>query len=192
MTSWACTDTDRELMVRLAEGDQLALPELMRRHSPRLYRVALGYLRDADEAMEAVQEAFVKAYRSAARWDRSAQVVPWLTRIVINEAIDRYRRVRRRRTVEEPLAEGEDHDGRWASGAPSPERKVLGRELRAHIDTAVGSLPDRQRAIFVLRHYEGMELAEIAGALGMRLGTVKSGLHRAVYRLRELLAPVAR
>ena len=178
-------------MLRLAEGDQHALSELMRRHSPRLYRVAVGYLRDAEEAMEAVQEAFVKAYRSAARWDRSAQVVPWLTRIVINESIDRYRRTRRRRALEEPLDEGDAHDGRWAEDAPSPERKVLGRELREHIDSAVGSLPDRQRAIFVLRHYEGMELNEIAGALGMRLGTVKSGLHRAVYRLRELLGPVA-
>ena len=191
MTSWTCNETDRELMIRMAGGDQHALSELMRRHSQRLFRVALGYLRDTDEAMEAVQEAFVKAYRSAVRWDQSAQVVPWLTRIIINEAIDRYRRARRRRAAEEPLDETDTQDGRWAADGPSPERRVLGRELREHIDTAVGHLPERQRAIFVLRHYEGMELAEIAGALGMRLGTVKSGLHRAVYRLRELLAPVA-
>jgi RNA polymerase sigma-70 factor (ECF subfamily) len=178
-------------MVRMADGDQRALTELMRRHSQRLYRVAVGYLRNADEAMEAVQEAFVKAHRGAERWDRSAQVGPWLTRIIINESIDRYRRARRRRAAEEPLDEADPH-GRWAAEGPSPERRVLGRELREHIDSAVGSLPDRQRAIFVLRHYEGMELQEIAGALNMRLGTVKSGLHRAVYRLRELLAPVAR
>ncbi len=184
--------SDRELMVRMTEGDQESLSELMRRHHQRLFRLALGYLRDADDALEVVQASFVKAYRGAARWDRASEVAPWLTRIAINESIDRYRRARRRRAMEEPLTPEDAHDGRWTAEGPSPERRVLGRELREHIDTALGALPERQRAIFVLRHYQGMELAEIAGALDMRLGTVKSGLHRALERLRELLAGVAR
>jgi len=179
-------------MARMAGGDQESLSELMRRHHQRLFRVAVGYVRDAADAMEVVQETFVKAYRSAARWDGASEVTPWLTRIAINESIDRYRRARRRRATEEPLAEGAAHDGRWTASGPSPERRVLGRELRERIDAALGALPERQRAIFVLRHYQGLELAEIAGALDMRLGTVKSGLHRALERLRELLAGVAR
>jgi RNA polymerase sigma-70 factor (ECF subfamily) len=191
--AWARVElSDRELMARMAGGDQESLSELMRRHHQRLFRVALGYVRDADDAMEVVQETFVKAHRSAARWDGASEVTPWLTRIAINEAIDRYRRARRRRATEEPLAPEDVHDGRWAAEGPSPERKVLGRELRERIDAALGVLPERQRAIFVLRHYQGMELAEIAGTLGMRLGTVKSGLHRALERLRELLAAVPR
>lgn len=183
--------TDRELMERMAGGDQESLSELMRRHHQRLFRIAIGYVRDPDDALEVVQETFVKAYRGAARWDGAAEVVAWLARIAINESIDRYRRARRRRATEEPLAREDPHDSRWTADGPSPERRVLGRELREHIDAAVLALPERQRSIFVLRHYQGMELAEIAGALDMRLGTVKSGLHRALERLRALLAGVA-
>ena len=183
---------DRELMARMAGGDQESLSELMRRHYQRLFRIALGYVRDADDAQEVVQETFVKAHRNAARWDGASEVAPWLTRIAINESIDRYRRARRRRALEEPLAPEAVHDGRWTADGPSPERNTLGRELRERLDAALLALPERQRAIFVLRHYQGLELAEIAGALDMRLGTVKSGLHRALERLRELLAAVAR
>jgi RNA polymerase sigma factor (sigma-70 family) len=183
--------TDRELMARMAGGDQGSLSELMSRHHQRLFRIALGYVRDPEDAVEVVQETFVKAYRGASRWDGAAEVAPWLTRIAINESIDRYRRARRRRATEEPLSPEDPHDARWAETSPSPERRVLSRELRDRIDGALRALPERQRAIFVLRHYQGMELAEIAAVLEMRLGTVKSGLHRALERLRELLAAVA-
>ncbi len=74
--------------------------------------------------------------------------------------------------------------------APSPERGVHGREVSERIGAAVRSLPERQRAIFVLRHYEEMSLAEIAETLGLRVGTVKSSLHRSVHHLRERLAGV--
>ena len=179
-------------MARMAGGDQESLSELMRRHHQRLFRIALGYVRDAHDAQEIVQETFVKAYRNAARWESTSEVAPWLTRIAINESIDRYRRARRRRQMEEPLASDGDPDRRWAADGPSPERRVLGQELRERLDAALLALPERQRAIFVLRHYQGLELGEIAGVLDMRLGTVKSGLHRAVERLRELLAGLAR
>jgi RNA polymerase sigma-70 factor (ECF subfamily) len=183
-------DSDGALMARMAAGDQDALSELMRRHHQRVFRLALAYLRDPDEAMEVVQESFVKAFRAAARWDGASQVAPWLNRIAINESIDHYRRARRRRAVEEPLDEQAAQDGRWVAGGASPERRVFGRELGERIGAAVETLPDRQRAIFVLRHYQGLELAEIARALDVRLGTVKSGLHRAMERLRHLLAAV--
>src|SRR5262245_38257119 len=99
---------DRELMERLARGDREALAPLMERHHRRLYRIALSYLRNADDALDAVQEVFVKAFVNAARWDARSEVGPWLTRITINQSIDGYRRVRRRRTSEEPLeAEGQ-------------------------------------------------------------------------------------
>jgi RNA polymerase sigma-70 factor (ECF subfamily) len=183
---------DRELMARMAGGDEESLSELMRRHHQRLFRIALGYVRDTHDAQEIVQETFVKAHRNAARWDPASEVAPWLTRIAINESIDRYRRSRRRRQMEEPLAGEGAPDRRWAADGPSPERRTLGHELQERLDAALRALPERQRAIFVLRHYQGLELGEIAGALDMRLGTVKSGLHRALERLRELLAGVAR
>jgi RNA polymerase sigma-70 factor (ECF subfamily) len=179
-------------MARMAQGDQASLSELMRRHHQRLYRIALSYLRDPEDALEVVQETFVKAHRHCARWDGAAEVTPWLTRIAVNEAIDRYRRARRRKAAEEPLSEEGAHDGRWTADGPSPERTVLARELGERITLALLALPEKQRAIFVLRHHHGMELHEIAATLDMRLGTVKSSLHRALERLRDLLAGVAR
>src|SRR6185503_5806551 len=173
---------------RLALGEQEALAPLMERHYQRIYRIALSYLRDADEALDAVQETFVKAYRHAARWNAASDVGPWLTRIAINHSIDRYRRGRRRQRTETPLdTELPDHDPRLEDGEPSPERRVLGRETGERIDAALRSLPTQQRAIFVLRHREEMSLDDIARTLGLSLGTVKSSLHRAVHRLRERL-----
>jgi RNA polymerase sigma factor (sigma-70 family) len=175
-------------MGRLARGDRDALGPLMERHHRRLFRIALSYLRDADEAMDAVQETFVKAYQAAARWDPVSEVAPWLSRIAVNHSIDCYRRRRRRRQSEEPMPELPiDHDSRWRGTEPSPESEVAGREVGRQIAAALAILPERQRTIFVLRHYDERSLPEIADTLGMSLGTVKSSLHRAIARLRERL-----
>jgi RNA polymerase sigma-70 factor (ECF subfamily) len=178
-------EPDRELMARLAAGDRQALDPLMRRHYQRIYRIALGYLRNPDDALDAVQETFVKAFRSASRWDGRAEAGPWLTRIAVNHAIDRYRRERRRRASFSPLEDaGSEAERQAAVPDPSPERRALGRELAERISAALRALPERQRAVFVLRHYEEMTLEQIACALDLRLGTVKSTLHRALQGLR--------
>ena len=162
----------------------------MERHQRRVYRIALSYLRDPDDALDAVQETFVKAFLSAARWDGSSDAGPWLSRIAVNHAIDRYRRAKRRRATYSPIEEG-DHDERFAAedalaGAaghqPQPRRAHRRRPA---------ALPEKQRAVFVLRHYDEMSLEDIATTLGLRLGTVKSSLHRAVLGLRERLAGIA-
>jgi RNA polymerase sigma-70 factor (ECF subfamily) len=180
---------DRELMERLARGDRDALAPLMERHHRRLYRIALSYLRNADDALDAVQEVFVKAYVNAARWDARSEVGPWLTRIAINQSIDGYRRGRRRQAAEEPL-ELEGHERPLPAEDPSPERRAMGAEISARIGSALKGLPEKQRAVFVLRHYEQLSLEEIADSMGMSLGTVKSSLHRAVHRLRDRLQEV--
>jgi RNA polymerase sigma-70 factor (ECF subfamily) len=178
--------SDRELMARLVAGDQGALDPLMDRHHRRLYRIALGYLRDPDLALDVVQETFVKAFQNASRWDARAEVAPWLVRIAVNQSIDQYRRVKRRRSAEEPLLEG-DHQATLTVDDAGPDRRVFGREIGERIQAALAGLPDRQRAVFVLRHCEDMTLEEIAASLQMNLGTVKSALHRAVRSLRERL-----
>jgi RNA polymerase sigma-70 factor (ECF subfamily) len=176
-------------MLRLARGDRDALEPLVERHQRRLFRIACAYLRDESEALDVVQETFMRAFTHAASWRERSEVGPWLTRIAINAAVDRYRRRRRRRQSEQPL----EQDGRelpLQDESPSPERGVHGLELASRIGVAVRSLPERQRAVFVLRHYEEMSLAEIAAALGLRVGTVKSTLHAAVHQLRQRLAEV--
>lgn len=174
-------------MARLASGDREALGPLVERHYRRLYRIALGYLRERDDALDVVQEAFVKAYQAAARWDGSADAGPWLSRVTVNLAIDRWRRNRRRRQTFSPLAEG-DHLEALADPGPAPDGRVLRREASDRLSLALGELPERQRAVVVLRHYQELSLDEIAATLGMSLGTVKSSLHRALHRLRASLA----
>jgi len=174
-------------MARLAAGDREALAPLMERHYRRLYRIALSYLRQPEDALDVVQEAFVKAFRSASRWDGSAEAGPWLGRITVNLSIDRWRRNRRRAQTFTPLAE-DDHASELADGSPSADQRVQRREAGERLAAALHRLPDRQRAVVVLRHYQDMSLEEIAGTLGMSLGTVKSSLHRALGRMRASLA----
>src|SRR5262249_31114722 len=137
-------------------------------------------------ALDCVQETFVKAFEHAGRWDPGSEVAPWLARIAVNHSIDRYRRRKRRAQTGAPLVRG-DHDTRVTAEDPSPERKPLPRQTGERIARALGALPERQRAVVVLRHYEEMTLPEIALALGMSLGTVKSSLHRGLERLRTRL-----
>jgi RNA polymerase sigma-70 factor (ECF subfamily) len=174
-------------MARLASGDREALAPLMERHYRRVYRIALGYLRQPDDALEVVQEAFVQACQSAPRWDGSADAGPWLSRITVNLAIDRWRRNRRRAQTFTALAD-DDHASALADAGPSPDRRVQRREAGERVAAALAVLPERQRAVVVLRHYQEMSLEEIAQALGMSLGTVKSSLHRALGRMRGALA----
>lgn len=176
--------SDRDLMARLAAGDRDALAPLMERHYQRLYRIALSYVRQPDDALDVVQETFVKAFQNAGRWDGSVEAGPWLSRVAINQSIDRWRRNKRRQATFAPFVEG-DHDEVLADGAPSPERGVRRREIRDRLATVLDALPERQRAVVALRHYQEMSLEEIAQALDMRLGTVKSTLHRALARMRE-------
>ena len=157
-------------MARLAAGDRDALGPLMERHYRRLFRIALGYLRDTDEALDAVQETFVKAFQHAARWDGWSEVGPWLSRIAVNHSIDRYRRGRRRRASGGAAAGRRTTTSALAADEPSPERRVLGREIGERIGAALRALPETQRAVFVLRHYEEMKLEEIADTPGHQPG----------------------
>src|SRR5258708_3345539 len=116
--------SDRDLMGRRAAGARAALSPLMERHPRRLYRIALAYLRRPDDALDVVQETFVKAFVHAGRWDGAAEVAPWLTRIAVNQAIDVYRRGRRRLGKEEALDDAAPQT--LAVGDPAPRRRVLG------------------------------------------------------------------
>jgi RNA polymerase sigma-70 factor (ECF subfamily) len=174
-------------MARLSRGDRDALTPLVERHYRRLYRIALGYLRQREDALDVVQEAFVKVFQAASRWDGSADAGPWLSRVTVNLAIDRWRRNKRRGQTFSPLAEG-DHLEVLASHGPSAESAVSNREAGDRLARALATLPERQRAVVVLRHYQELSLEEIATSLGMSLGTVKSSLHRALHRMRASLA----
>ena len=167
----------------MARGDREALAPLMERHYRRLYRIVVSYVRDPDEALDGVQETFVKAYCHAARWDPATEPGPWLTRIAVNEAIDRYRRGKRRAASFTAL----EDDPPQATTIDRPDRALGRREDAERIEAALETLPDKHRAVFVLRHHDEMTLEEIGDVMGLPIGTVKSCLHRAVQQLRVRL-----
>ena len=150
-------------------------------HQDIAFRVACVVTRNAADAEEAAQEAFVKAYRALPRFRPGAPFRPWLLRIVANEARNRRRSSGRRAQLWERAAAAHEPSG---GAAPSPEASVIADERRRELLAALGSLGDDDRAVLGCRFLAGLTEDETATALGLRRGTVKSRTSRALERLR--------
>ncbi|MDT0342154.1 RNA polymerase sigma factor SigM [Streptomyces litchfieldiae] len=177
-------ESDKELLDRHIAGDPDAFAEIVRRHRDRLWAVALRTLGDREEAADALQDAFVSAYRAARTFRGQAAVTTWLHRITVNACLDRLRKAKTRRTspIPEPERLEDLLDPHESAEAPA-ERQDLRRELR----TALAQLPDEQRAALVLVDMQGYPVAEAAAILETPVGTVKSRCARARARLLPLL-----
>jgi len=174
------------LVARARRGEAAAYEELVRMHQAVAFRVALVNAGDRADAEEAVQDAFVKAYRALGRFRDGAPFRPWLLKIVANEARNRRRSAGRRAGLTLRVA------GTAASGdaAPSPEAAALTGERRGELLDAIGRLDDRDRDILVHRFLLELDEQETAEALGIRRGTVKSRTSRALERLRAQVPEV--
>src|SRR5689334_11720822 len=165
--------------------------ELVTRHQRRAARIAFHYLRDGAEADEAVQDAFVKAYSHLSTFREELPFEVWFTRILINGCLDRIKaRTRRERwLVSMPGSGGTDRDfaERTAGHGPSPEDQVLARERRQKLAAALARLPERQRSVFMLSHYEGCTSREVSAITGLNESTVRVHLFRAIRKLRGML-----
>src|SRR5688572_30487 len=166
--------------------------ELVARHQRRAGRIAFHYMRDAAEADEAVQDAFVKAYSHLSTFREELPFEVWFTRILINGCLDRIKaRTRRERwlvSMPESSPAQPDFAERMAGGGPSPEAQVLAKERRQQLATALAKLPERQRSVFMLSHYEGCTSREVSAVTGLNESTVRVHLFRAIRKLRTLLA----
>jgi RNA polymerase sigma-70 factor, ECF subfamily len=166
---------DAELLERHGVGDTDAFGEVVRRHRDRLWAVALRTLGDREEAADALQDALLSAYRSAANFRGDAAVTTWLHRIVVNSCLDRVRRQRSRPTV--PLPEA-------GPGEPAqPGDAIDERDTALAVHRALAELPSEQRAALVLLDLHGHSVAEVAQILGVAEGTVKSRCARGRARL---------
>jgi len=165
--------------------------ELVVRHQRRAGRIAFHYLRDAAESDEAVQDAFVKAFSHLSTFREELPFEVWFTRILINGCLDRIKaRTRRERwIVAMPDAGTGDRDfaERMPGRGPSPEDQVLARERRQKLAAALAKLPERQRSVFMLSHYEGCTSREVSAVTGLNESTVRVHLFRAIRKLRGLL-----
>ena len=171
--------SDAELLAAHAAGDPLAFGELVTRHRDRMWAVALRTLRDPEEAADAVQDAFISAFRAAGKFRAESAVTTWLHRIVVNACLDRIRRRQARPTS--PLPDE-------GPGEPAvPGDQYADREVAMDIEQALGSLPVDQRAVIVLVDVEGYSVADAAIALSVAEGTVKSRCARGRAKLAVLL-----
>ena len=187
--------TERSLVSLLRSGDETAFERLVRDHGGRLLSVARRFLRDEEEARDAVQESFLSAYKALDRFDQGSRLSTWLHRIVINACLMRLRTRRRKPedSIEDllPQFEADGHQVRhptpeWEGSA---ETLLARKETRAIVREAIDRLPDSYRSVLLLRDIEELSTEEAARSLGVTANAVKIRLHRARQALRTLLEP---
>jgi RNA polymerase sigma-70 factor (ECF subfamily) len=181
--------SDESLIRASLGGDEQAFRGLMERYKNRAYHVAVGITGDPDDALDVVQEAFVKAYYSLKDFRFGANFYTWFYRLLVNQAIDRWRKSSRSQTV--PL------DEKWLSEEVSPPESVVyprtpedlarNRQLSESLARAIADLPEYHRAVIMLREVDGLSYEEIAKVLHCSVGTVMSRLHYARAKLKEAL-----
>lgn len=182
---------DAELARRVAGGDQTAFETLMRRHNRALFRTARAILRDDAEAEDALQEAYLQAYRTMGSYRGEARLSTWLARVVANEALMRLRKQARRSAIL-PLQPGvaveELNEIAEGSMEKEPESAARRAEMRKLLEQRIDALPGAYRAVFMLRAVEEYSVEETASILQIPEATVRSRFFRARSLLREGLA----
>jgi RNA polymerase sigma-70 factor (ECF subfamily) len=181
--------TNNDLIAQTLAGDGAAFAILVERFQRKIYRVAYAIVRDEFEADVVTQDTFVQAFTNLARFEGRAELETWLTRIAINRSRDT---LRRRRFVSLFVVREGDEEGETilepVDDRPDPERQLMSSQLRASIQRAERQLSAQQKVIFRLRHYENLSLEDIAAHLGLRAGTVRAHLFRAIHKIRKELA----
>lgn len=184
--------TDEAAADEARKGNQHAFRLLVERHSPQIFRLAYRMTGNEQDAEDMVQETFLRAYKQLHRFDGRAAFGTWLYRICANCSLDL---IRARKTRKEQASGMEDPENKssWldrvAAADPSPERSTQSSQLAGLLESALGQLSEMERVAFVLRHYEGAEIEEIARTLGVRANAAKHSVFRAVQKLRRALEP---
>jgi RNA polymerase sigma factor (sigma-70 family) len=187
-TALVATD-DAALVARILAGDLVAFELLMRRHNRRLFRLARATLRDAAEAEDALQDAYLHAYQHLDQFRQDAALSTWLSRLVLNECFARLRRHARRQNVV-PISAAHDTSEieNVADQTEGPESTTMRAQMRRVIEHKVDELPADFRLVFVLRCVEELSVEEVAQCLDIPNATVRSRYFRARALLREALA----
>ncbi|MBL4848962.1 MAG: sigma-70 family RNA polymerase sigma factor [Planctomycetes bacterium] len=176
---------EQALLRRAKSGDRQAFARLVQMHREAVYRAAFHVLKDPEEALDATQEALLRAYRYLDRFEGRSSFQTWARRIATNVAIDRYQRRRRTRAREQAFPEDlEPAD----AGAVDVDANLLRNERRALVQEAIETLPPAQKAAVLLRDVHGLSYAEIGEQLSIPKGTVMSRIYYGRAALKEKLA----
>lgn len=186
--------TDAELVALSQQGDRDAFGQLVERYQRRAFGIAIGVLRHPENAMDAAQVAFVKAYRNIASFKGDSSFYTWMYRIVVNVCIDHIRKHRKMRPVEydEDFTQEGETMGLPLTGSTldmHPAERFERGELNEVLQAALETLSENHRAIILLREVEGLAYEEIAEVMDCHLGTVMSRLHHARKNLQKALLP---
>ena len=189
--------SDVELCRLVLQRDSHAVRLITSRNNQRLYRAAWSVLKHRAEAEEAVQDGYLKSFAAMDSFGGTSSLSTWLTRIVINEALERRRKAERRTRLlhERAVTDIDDYRERLMEGSerpPSPEAETMRTQVARVLERAIGKLPENFRMVFVLREVEGLSVEETATVLEIREETVKTRLLRARRRLQQELDPELR
>jgi RNA polymerase sigma-70 factor, ECF subfamily len=184
-------DLDYALLRKVSQGDQRAFAGLMQRHQDRVYRLALRLLRQSQEAEDAAQEVFLKAYQNAGRFIPTGTVAAWLNRITANHCLNllRSRNVRKEVAWEDmDLRPGQTGEvAAAASNAGNPLDLLTGKECAVQIQQALARLPENQRQALMLKRFGDFSYQEIGEMLGLSASAVDGLIKRARQNLRQAL-----
>jgi len=181
---------ETQIIVSAQQGDMAAFEMLVQRYERQVMQLAYQMVSHAQDAEDIYQEVFLKVYDKLHRFQFRSEFSTWLYRITVNSCIDFRNRNARRRQFSTGWQDSEDGwDGLLSvqADARSPEEELLNQELAANIESAVQQLSDKLRAVFILRHYHGKKLREIAEIMDCALGTVKNYLFRATQKMQDQL-----
>jgi RNA polymerase sigma-70 factor (ECF subfamily) len=184
---------DAEVVRACLAGKERAYAELLDRYRGRVYGLALRMVQNDADAQDIAQEAFVKAFHSLASFDQGKPFAAWVSKITANLCIDHYRRRRLQLvSLDAPIgSERGERTREFEDRRPGPADHLRMSEEERRVEALLTSLPDKYRSVVLLRHKEDLSYEEIAGILGIPLGTVKARLHRAHNLLKRKLRPVA-
>ena len=177
--------TDEEVVARVLAGETALFEVIMRRHNQRLYRTVRAILGGDADAEDAMQDAYVQAYRNLAQFEGRSSLATWLTRIAVNQCLSRLRKHRHIYPIDTELEMKMTEN--LDDGRPGPEKQMLNREVRHVLELAIEQMPARYRSVLILRDVEGLSTAEAAESLGMSVEAVKVNLHRGRTYLRKAL-----
>ncbi len=181
--------TDVFLVDRFRSGDRMAARAIVQKHNQMLWRIARGIMHSDAEAEEVVQNAYVRALASIARFRGESSLATWLSRIVVNEALRRREQRRRPADISDAYEQlPPDHPGSATMARPaSPETTAAREQIRRLVEAAIDTLPSQFRVVFMMRIVEQMSISDTAASLGIPVATAKTRLHRANQQLRTIL-----
>jgi RNA polymerase sigma-70 factor, ECF subfamily len=187
LNNTTATLPDVEIVKRVRAGERALFEILMRRYNQRLYRAARAVVKDEHEVEDVMQQAYINAFTHLHQFEERSQFSTWLTRITLNEAFSRRRKMRQLESRSQP--EFGDAPGDFmdtiTSPQPDPERQAYAGELHRVLEDAVDALPDTYRTVFMLRDIEGLTTGETCEGLGLGEEAVKTRLHRARAMIRR-------